>query len=101
MTSHPSRVRGLKYIKGTHRAFIEAVAPFAGAWIEIEELQNELDKITKSHPSRVRGLKFVDNHVFLSRDYVAPFAGAWIEIKVSETLFQLPSSHPSRVRGLK
>ena len=35
MTSHPSRVRGLKYgaVKGLHNG--NTVAPFTGAWVEI------------------------------------------------------------------
>ena len=55
------------------------VAPFAGAWIEIEELAK-------------------DGGVMV----VAPFAGAWIEIlyEVIEKLIDL-TSLPSRERGLK
>ena len=80
---------------------IYTVAPFAGAWIEINHSCKEI-----------------------LTDWVAPFAGAWIEIifiapfgtteKVShpsrvrglksrkeERWFRLSVSHPSRVRGLK
>ena len=59
-------------------AFIP-VAPFAGAWIEIDLIE-EIEEDIASHPSRVRGLKYIK---FISRDgsiNVAPFAGAWIEI---------------------
>ena len=55
--SHPSRVRGLKFMDSciTFRKWL--VAPFAGAWIEIT--------IKLYH---------------FSAPAVAPFAGAWIEI---------------------
>ena len=33
--SHPSRVRGLKYLHGYDKYIDEEVAPFTGAWIEI------------------------------------------------------------------
>ena len=78
--SHPSRVRGLKYvINNINKRMCLIVAPFAGAWIEIQA-PNELN----------------------IKAMVAPFAGAWIEMNnwssASIALFQ---SHPSRVRGLK
>ena len=57
MMSLPSRERGLKSITASNRAQVEAVAPFAGAWIEIKDID-----------------------VVLSSVGVAPFAGAWIEI---------------------
>ena len=34
-TSHPSRVRGLKYQDGAAPGALRRVAPFTGAWIEI------------------------------------------------------------------
>ena len=58
MMSLPSRERGLKSITASNRAQVEAVAPFAGAWIEI------ISQKPKKFNRRV-----------------APFAGAWIEIK--------------------
>ena len=55
------------------------VAPFAGAWIEISTSIIESPQVV-SHPSRVRGLK-LDSHARIqSMGSVAPFAGAWIEI---------------------
>ncbi len=56
----------------------QKVAPYTGAWIEIV---NEREKpiIKMSHPTRVRGLKF---------QYVL-----WKAINLK--------SHPTRVRGLK
>ena len=58
MLSLPSRERGLKYQVYAQANHLKSVAPLAGAWIEI---QNRLDEMEKY--------------------YVAPLAGAWIEIK--------------------
>ena len=55
--SHPSRVRGLKYL--WHRC---------------------LHSYSQSHPSRVRGLKWSSLRLRSIGWKVAPFAGAWIEI---------------------
>ena len=55
------------------------VAPFAGAWIEIEMGGTERDDCS-SLPSRERGLKSARNGRQDAGDHVAPFAGAWIEI---------------------
>ena len=58
--------------------YIFAVAPFAGAWIEISA--------ACLIPSSI---------------LVAPFAGAWIEIYIIKESLAYVLSHPSRVRGLK
>ena len=61
------------------KATIKEVAPFAGAWIEIYDIEPVIGDV-KSLPSRERGLKL---NLFLykfSYFFVAPFAGAWIEI---------------------
>ena len=55
--SHPSRVRGLKFVFNHSTYHSAVVAPFAGAWIEMCDSAN----ICFFHS-------------------VAPFAGAWIEI---------------------
>ena len=57
-TSHPSRVRGLKFYLPVYSVLSFFVAPFTGAWIEIWN-----------------GLSFNIND-----GTVAPFTGAWIEI---------------------
>ena len=57
--SHPTRVRGLKFIFVTVAPIDRLVAPYTGAWIEIVFLQ-PFDSFTK----------------------VAPYTGAWIEIIV-------------------
>ena len=57
MKSLPSRERGLKFLYDIKFVVDPLVAPFAGAWIEIEkQLQDTFGSC------------------------VAPFAGAWIEI---------------------
>jgi len=57
---------------------ISPVAPFTGAWIEINRQTAWIVKIS-----------------------VAPFTGAWIEITSVVTSTNAVASHPSRVRGLK
>ena len=59
--------------------YIQHVAPFTGAWIEICKIG-----------------------FALAGTLVAPFTGAWIEIKFLLLRYRrLIASHPSRVRGLK
>ena len=55
--SLPSRERGLKLYSsyGIHRSFF--VAPFAGAWIEIQIRKYQIF-LVESLPSRERGLKY-------------------------------------------
>ena len=57
---------------------LEKVAPFAGAWIEI------------NHARTLQALI-----------PVAPFAGAWIEILLKSILKYVAVVAPSRERGLK
>ncbi len=77
--SHPVRVRGLKYqtFRIDHQSI--AVAPRAGAWIEIPFPPTPKSPKLTSHPVRVRGLKSSGN---------CPSSA------------DIPS-HPVRVRGLK
>ena len=56
------------------------VAPFAGAWIEMQLLLLLHWQPVSSRPSRERGLKFAHNAHAYKAAVVAPFAGAWIEI---------------------
>ena len=76
--SHPTGVRGLKYVK--HSA----------AWMT-----------WKSHPTGVRGLKFPRSSLRLTCRAVAPHWGAWIEIDRRAAGRRARSSHPTGVRGLK
>ena len=57
---------------------IKTVAPFAGAWIEINCFRFIIITV-KSLPSRERGLKCLCLF-FVPKESVAPFAGAWIEM---------------------
>ena len=56
------------------------VAPFTGAWIEIDEIEQARRQLDESHPSRVRGLKLGLYVGGAGSIGVAPFTGAWIEI---------------------
>ena len=56
-----------------------AVAPFAGAWIEMI-ISKLLSSSVRSLPSRERGLKYRSLDCIDAGFVVAPFAGAWIEI---------------------
>ena len=58
MESHPSRVRGLKYWTGPSDHIRIKVAPFTGAWIEMQTTTITRVNDIMSHPSRVRGLKW-------------------------------------------
>ena len=62
------------------------VAPFTGAWIEIEVVVALGILQSMSHPSRVRGLKWGWGWKITHLYNVAPFTGAWIEI-LSAVLF--------------
>ena len=61
---------------------INAVAPFAGAWIEIVPIKGLGEVLSKSLPSRERGLKYSCKYCYARSIAVAPFAGAWIEMGV-------------------
>ena len=61
--SHPTRVRGLKFLRLQSNSCLFIVAPYTGAWIEI--------------------LRFV---CFACFNNVAPYTGAWIEI--NQTIHQ-------------
>ncbi len=69
---------------GRHRpgGMRQAVAPFTGAWIEIDHRYHSY-LVTKSLPSRERGLKYSFDIDFIRNSQVAPFTGAWIEIYLS------------------
>ena len=56
-----------------------AVAPLAGAWIEIPPSLTS-PSTSESLPSRERGLKLTVRRKYTISTIVAPLAGAWIEI---------------------
>ncbi len=58
---------------------IFAVAPHAGAWIEILMIL-PFSSSSTSLPTRERGLKLHKIHIIGEVTEVAPHAGAWIEI---------------------
>ena len=76
--SHPTWVRGLKFLIVCALCNNHIVAPHMGAWIEIGSESNR-NSMYWSHPTWVRGLKYViPPTLFLV--HVAPHMGAWIEI---------------------
>ena len=74
-----SSERGLKFYIFEEFRTNKMVAPFVGAWIEIN-LISQYTMTTSSLRSSERGLKFNYKRKVLSSYYVAPFVGAWIEI---------------------
>ena len=72
------------------------VAPLAGAWIEIFADYAPYTDV-KSLPSRERGLKFELIGVRRANDKVAPLAGAWIEIL--RGLYSRQKSHVAPLAG--
>ena len=79
LKSHPTRVRGLKFLQVIQLELKQNVAPYAGAWIEIV-MSLVGFAFTLSHPTRVRGLKSQLKQQERISLKVAPYAGAWIEI---------------------
>ena len=142
--SHPTRVRGLKFVFCFVRIEHDQSHPTRVRGLKFIKSQKHAWK-TMSHPTRVRGLKF--NHLgegyeFFSRTlhgcvdwnllrslccmidipvapytgawieiqilpntvtlwFVAPYTGAWIEIYFGHSVMFMHASHPTRVRGLK
>ena len=99
--SLPSWERGLKFINGNSYVLWGTVAPFVGAWIEINgqylraygdkslpswerglksEASSSDSPNRMSLPSWERGLKYCDASAILQEVSVAPFVGAWIEM---------------------
>ena len=65
--SLPSRERGLKYESVRQLCGTCDVAPFAGAWIEMQD-GGCLEMLqTESLPSRERGLKYMDEAQIMGR----------------------------------
>ena len=77
------------------------VAPFTGAWIEIElECWYGRDGLVAPFTGAWIEIQWFCKKLKLQ--LVAPFTGAWIEIpSTSPYVYMMPLSHPSRVRGLK
>ena len=121
--SLPSRERGLKSRSRKFSTTLKAVAPFAGAWIEmIKVLLVGVTRLVApfagawieiahtaltAAPTEVAPFAGAWIEIHLNGNLktywnVAPFAGAWIEILTSlhSIVPQIPSL-PSRERGLK
>ena len=101
ISSHPVRVRGLKYFERLAMLFLTESHP-----VRVRGLKSIscvwCGPINASHPVRVRGLKFNSKVGIIYTILVAPRAGAWIEIARSCRFFASQfGSHPVRVRGLK
>ena len=77
MESLPSRERGLKFAEAMQDGLVSGVAPLAGAWIEMGEVEKNRRVVS-----------------------VAPLAGAWIELCGLLRLLNIRYSLPSRERGL-
>ena len=77
--SHPSRVRGLKYPHTSRRVIKVAVAPLAGAWIEIT-LVKICDYFNVVAPLAGAWIEMSRSRGGVSNGFVAPLAGAWIEM---------------------
>ena len=80
--------------------YIFAVAPFAGAWIEIDEFIEMAIELGVA-PFAGAWIEIYNSYFQILRLSVAPFAGAWIEIGRKRDAGKAAWSHPSRVRGLK
>ena len=77
------------------------VAPFAGAWIEIQSLSKAGNHASVA-PFAGAWIEISTKARQMSFDFVAPFAGAWIEIAVrTHYTVKVYASLPSRERGLK
>ncbi len=77
--SLPSRERGLKLIFNMCQLPLLKVAPFAGAWIEINSIVSVMFFVTVA-PFAGAWIEIWGRIKELFYEDVAPFAGAWIEI---------------------
>ena len=79
---------------------INAVAPFAGAWIEMHKITND-QWINYVAPFAGAWIEIWIVSMQKPVKSVAPFAGAWIEIMEYDPRYVDVMSLPSRERGLK
>ena len=80
LLSLPSRERGLKSLSISYWTNMLFVAPFAGAWIEIENPRRLLANMNKVAPFAGAWIEIALLISDVTAPTVAPFAGAWIEI---------------------
>ena len=100
--SHPSRVRGLKYVK-RHCLYATVPGRTLHGCVDWNKGKRGYTKARRwSHPSRVRGLKYGVAPLFVSRDsWSHPSRVRGLKCLVSNVNASRFRSHPSRVRGLK
>ena len=79
---------------------INAVAPLAGAWIEIA-LKHGTLAIGQVAPLAGAWIEIITNPTSALSSHVAPLAGAWIEITMTYWFTKRQLSLHSRERGLK
>ena len=78
--SLPMRERGLKFKVYGIKSSCSAVAPHAGAWIEIETIELIAGPDYRRSPCGGRGLKLEMRRAILATLLSLPMRGAWIEI---------------------
>ena len=99
--SLPTWERGLKYFGIFIHFNPHHVAPYMGAWIEINITLSINPLSTASLPTWERGLKYTPLSFVADINVVAPYMGAWIEIFVCRMELPISSSLPTWERGLK
>ena len=77
--SHPTRVRGLKSVRSIQLFNQGDVAPYTGAWIEIDTQLNRLYNQSVA-PYTGAWIEIQEKAYRRTVSTVAPYTGAWIEI---------------------
>ena len=90
----------MKFYGGVGPLGQRGVAPFTGAWIEIDSGRDK-SAVEQVAPFTGAWIEINGNWGLLVRFRVAPFTGAWIEISLCACAVLFESSLPSRERGLK
>ena len=85
----------MKCPRGEQLVLGDAVAPLAGAWIEIVQAASAAC-CKASPPSRGRGLKYLVQAWISANNVVAPLAGAWIEMNTRGHMMSLRPCRPPR-----
>ena len=98
--SLPSRERGLKSERCQSMSVNVSVAPFAGARIEIDRLEQRT-AMQRSLPSRERGLKSVTHTAFNTSDTSLPSRERGLKYHHLANNCDTSQSLPSRECGLK
>ncbi len=77
--SHPTRVRGLKYTNNGGLVTQQFVAPYTGAWIEINQgaISANIEVVAPYTGAWIE-INFIGKQ--FEHKVVAPYTGAWIEI---------------------